>query len=50
MRTLNTALKWIPGNEDVRSMAAQARLAMNGKLDKKDMDEFALNGGLKEEA
>jgi len=47
VRTLNTALKWIPGNQDVSNMAGQARMAMNGKLDKKDIDELAKSGGLK---
>ncbi|CAE7474709.1 unnamed protein product [Symbiodinium natans] len=41
VRTLNTALKWQPGNEQFSEYADQARKAMDGELSKEEMDKMA---------
>ncbi|CAK8985512.1 unnamed protein product [Durusdinium trenchii] len=41
VRTLNTALKWQPGNDDIADFAEQARKAMDGQLTEKEMKELA---------
>ncbi|CAL1147841.1 unnamed protein product [Cladocopium goreaui] len=41
VRTLNTALKWQPGNEDIADFAEQARKAMDGQLSEQEIKEIA---------
>mmetsp|Transcript_20341 Transcript_20341/g.36337 ORF Transcript_20341/g.36337 Transcript_20341/m.36337 type:complete len:316 (+) Transcript_20341:32-979(+) len=45
VRTLNTALKWAPGSSQIQRMVEQARLAMDGKLDKDEIEDLVTKGG-----
>ncbi|CAE7209165.1 unnamed protein product [Symbiodinium pilosum] len=40
VRTLNTALKWQPGNEQFSEVAEQARKAMDGELSKAELEQI----------
>eukprot|EP00439_Symbiodinium_sp_Y106_P056313 s2393_g7.t2 len=40
VRTLNTALKWQPGNQEFSDYAEQARKAMDGELSKEEMKQI----------
>jgi len=41
VRTLNTALKWQPGNEDIADFAEQARKAQDGEMSEQEIKAIA---------